>query len=190
MSDTWTRRRALLGTGAVITGTVGSIVVASNNATAQVSGSLDVGDASVRLVDQQLQDILVDVATEWRYESNVDLDTVETEVHMGQRASSVDLIARETTDVSGTNTSPNSGQTTLSGSVAQANDFVIADMVPASGKIDHTGIAELRVFLVKDGSVVAETAVTDTFTITISKESQSVSVEVGGSGTITFKTTD
>jgi hypothetical protein len=187
MSDTWTRRRTLLGTGAVVAGTVGSIAVSSNNATAQVSGGLSVADASVTLVDQTLQDIIVDMTAEWSYDSNVRVDAVETEVHAGQRASSLDMIARKSMTVDGENQMSDTGTTELSGSLVDAADFSVSDMTPETGTVEHSALAELRVFIVHDDEAVAETIIRDTFTVTISQESVKVTTSASGSGTVTFE---
>lgn len=187
MSDTWTRRRTLLGAGAVVTGTVGGIAVGTNNAAAQVDSTLTVADASVTLVDQTLQDILVDMVAEWSYNSNVRVDSVETEVHTGGRASSLSMIARETTAIDAGNQKSHNGTTELTGSLAEAQDFAISDMVPDTGSIEHTALAELRVFIVHDSEAVAEAVVSDTFTITISQEEVTVSTNVSGSGSVTFE---
>jgi hypothetical protein len=187
MSDTWTRRRTLLGAGTVAAGTVGGIAVASNNAAAQVDGTLTVADASVTLVDQTLQDILVDMVAEWSYDSNVRVDSVETEVHTGQRASSTDMIARETTAIDTGDHKSHNGTTELTGSLAEAQDFSVSEMVPETGKVEHSALAELRVFIIHDDEAVAEAVVSDTFTVTISQEEIQVSTNVSGSGTVTFE---
>jgi hypothetical protein len=180
----------LFGTGAVVTGTVGSIAVTSDNAGAQVSGGLSVSDASVTLVDQTLQDIVVDMTAQWSYDSNVRVDAVETEVHAGQRASSLDMIARKTTEIDGGKQKSNNGSTDLSGSLVQAAGFSLSDMVPDTGTLEHTALAELRVFIIHDTEAVAETIIRDTFTVTISQESVEVTMSASGSGTVTFEMGD
>jgi hypothetical protein len=152
-----------------------------------VSGGLSVADASVTLVDQTLQDIIVDMTAQWSYDSNVRVDAVETEVHAGQRASSLDMIARTSTAIDGNNQMSNSGTTELSGSLAQAADFAVSDMVPDTGTLEHTALAELRVFIVHDEEAVAETIIRDTFTVTIAQESVTVTTSASGSGTVTFE---
>jgi hypothetical protein len=186
MSETWTRRQAVIGAGAVVTGTTGTVVLSSDNVTAAVQGELTVSDASVTLVDQSLQDILIDMTAEWSYESNVRVDSVECEVHVGTRASSLDMIARQTTAVDAPNQASGSGSTDLTGSMADVSDFAVSDMVPESGSVEHTALAELRVFIVHDDETQAEAIVRDTFTVTISQEEVSVTASVSGTGSVTF----
>jgi hypothetical protein len=186
MSDTWTRRRTLLGAGVVATGTVGGIGVGTDNAAAQVDSTLTVADASVTLVDETLQDIIIDMIADWSFTSNVDIDTVETEVHAGGRASSLDMIARETTTIDGGDQT--NGTTELSGSLVDARDFAISDMTPDTGSIEHTALAELRVFVIHDSEAVAESVVGDTFTVSISQEEVTVTTTVSGSGSVSFQT--
>jgi hypothetical protein len=164
------------------------VVLSSNNATAAVEGELTVDDASVTLVDQSLQDILIDMTAEWSYQSNVRVDSVECEVHVGARASSLDMIARQTTAVDAPDQSSGSGTTNLTGSMAEASDFAVSDMVPATGSVTHTALAELRVFIVSAGETQAEAIIRDTFTVTISQEDVSVTVSASGTGSVSFVT--
>jgi hypothetical protein len=70
--------------------------------------------------------------------------------------------------------------------MAEASDFAVSDMVPASGSVDHTALAELRVFVVHDGETQAEAIIRDTFTVTISQEEVTVTASASGSGSVTF----
>lgn len=171
-----------------MTGLSGSVVLSSNNAVAQVSGGLSMADASVTLVDQELQRIRVDVDASYEVSANVSVDSVECEMHIGTRASSLDMIARQTEPVTIPDDGAARGDMSLSGSVGDAADFRVSEMVPETGSVDHTALAELRVFVIRDDEVLSEAIVRDTWTMTITKEEVTVTTEARGSGSVTFET--
>jgi hypothetical protein len=185
MRGNMTRRKVVFGTGTLCAGAIGTVALSSNNTTAQVDGGLSVSDGSATLVDEQLQDVTLDVTATWSYEANVDISSVECELHTGQKASSLALIDRQVTD---TSAQSDDGQTDLSGSILQAPDFQLEDMRPGTGEKSITALAEVRVFAISDGQTQAKTTIQDTFTMTLSQEEVTVTLSSGGNGGVSFVT--
>jgi len=182
-----TRRRVLLGSGALAAGTTGSIALTTQGVSASVSGEFTVPDASTALVDKQLQDIRLKAVAAWQYDANATMDGVELELHVGQAPDTLDLIARsERTDDIATDSL--SGETTLTGSLMSASDFDIDAFTPTNGSVSRSVIAELRFYVLRDGSVEAEAKARTTFGVTVRDEELTVETTLGGTGEVKFKT--
>ena len=187
MSDNTTRRRVLIGTGALVAATTSSIALSAENTTATVAGDFTVPDASTALVDKTLQDIRLEAVAEWQYDANATMDGVELELHAGQAPDTLDLIARsERTDDIATDSL--SGETTLVGSLMSASDFSIDAFTPTNGSVARSVIAELRFYVLRDGSVEAEAKARTTFEVTVRDEELTVETTLGGTGEVTFDT--
>ena len=182
-----TRRQALLGTGTLATGLVGSTVLFSNNATATVSGDFSIPDGETILADEDLQDVRLSVdPVEWSYSSNADLHGIELELHVGSMPDTVDMIARHTRDDLGTDEL--TGEETLNGSVMSASDFSISDFETSNGELQRTVVAQLRFYALRNDEVVAEAIQTETFDVVIRNEELTVDMTLGGTGDVEFKT--
>ena len=181
-----TRRQALLGTGTLATGLIGSTVLFSNNATATVSGDFEIPDGETILADEVLQDVRLSVDSEWSYSSNADLHGIELELHVGSMPDTVDMIARHTRDDLGTDEL--TGEETLNGSVMSASDFSISDFETSNGELRRTVVAQLRFYAIRNDDVVAEAIQTETFDVVIRNEELTVDMTLGGTGTVSFET--
>ena len=181
-----TRRQALLGTGTLATGLIGSTVLFSNNATATVSGDFSIPDGETILADEVLQDVRLSVDSEWSYSSNADLHGIELELHVGSMPDTVDMIARHTRDDLGTDEL--TGEETLNGSVMSASDFSINDFETSNGELRRTIVAQLRFYALRNDEVVAEAIQTETFDVVIRNEELTVDMTLGGTGTVSFET--
>lgn len=186
MRQNTTRRRVLLGTGALVAGTTTSIVALTDNTTATVEGEYSIPNASKTVTDSQVQDVRLGVDTVWSFDANAPMNTVELEVHVGATTDTLDLIARhQKTDLSKESLS---GETTLSGSLLSASDFDIEDFQPTDGELTTTVISELRMYVLKDGTREADAVHQTTFDVTVSDEELTVSTSVGGTGSVSFDT--
>ena len=181
-----TRRQALLGTGTLATGLVGSTVLFSNNATATVSGDFEIPDGETILADEDLQDVRLSVDAQYEYQSNANLHGIELELHVGSMPDTVDMIARHTRDDLGTDEL--TGEETLNGSVMSASDFSINDFETSNGELRRTIVAQLRFYALRNDEVVAEAIQTETFDVVIRNEELTVDMTLGGTGTVSFKT--
>ena len=181
-----TRRQALLGTGTLATGLIGSTVLFSNNATATVSGDFEIPDGETILADEDIQDVRLSVDSEWSYSSNADLNGIELELHVGSMPDTVDMIARHTRDDLGTDEL--TGEETLNGSVMSASDFSISDFETSNGELRRTIVAQLRFYAIRNDEVVAEAIQTESFDVVIRNEELTVDMTLGGTGTVSFET--
>ena len=182
-----TRRRLLIGTGAVGAGTISGISLFSNNATATVSGDFSIPDGETILADEDLQDVRLSVdPVEWSYSSNADLHGIELELHVGSMPDTVDMIARHTRDDLGTDEL--TGEETLNGSVMSASDFSISDFETSNGELRRTIVAQLRFYAIRNDEVVAEAIQTESFDVVIRNEELTVDMTLGGTGDVEFKT--
>jgi len=181
-----TRRRVLVGTGTLAAGTVATVALGSNNATATVDGDFTVPDAGTSLAGESLQDVRLRATANWEFSGNARMTSVETELHVGAATDTLDLIARETKD--GISKESLTGTTDLSGSLAAASDFDIDDFRPTNGELTQTVIAELRVYVLREDTVEAEDTAQTSFEVTVRDGEISVSGSVGGSGEVRFDT--
>ena len=181
-----TRRRLLIGTGAVGAGTISGIALGADNATATVSGDFEIPDGETILADEVLQDVRLSVNAEYEYVSNADLHGIELELHVGSMPDTVDMIARHTRDDLGTDEL--TGEETLNGSVMSASDFSINDFETSNGELRRTVVAQLRFYAIRNDEVVAEAIQTETFDVVIRNEELTVDMTLGGTGTVSFET--
>jgi len=181
-----TRRRVLLGTGALVAGTSSSIAILSKEASATVEGEYSIPDASKTVTDAQIEDVRLAVDTTYSFQANAPMTGVELEVHVGASADTLDLIARHTKE----NLSKESlsGEETLSGSLMSAADFDIEDFQPSGGRLETSVVSELRLYVLKDGTVENEAKHQTTFAVTVADEELTVSSSLGGSGSVSFDT--
>lgn len=180
------RRRVLLGTGALAAATTGGIALTSDRASASVSGDFSIPDGRTVLADESLEDIRLSVAASWSFEANATIHGIEIELHVGATADTLDLIARHTREDLGTESL--TGEQTLNGSLMSASDFSVADFEPSDGELSTSVVAELRFYALRDGEVAAEARQMDTFTVTVSDEALQVDMTLGGTGSIEFQT--
>jgi len=186
MRDSMTRRRLVLGTGAVAAATTVGIATTTNQASATVTGEFTIPDGETVLADTQLQDVRLVCNAEYGYSSNAPIHGVELELHVGATPDTVDMIARtERTDLG---TDSLTGTEELSGSLVNASDFTLSDFQPTNGELRRTVVAELRLYVIRNEEVVAEAAQTDTFEVTVRNEELKVDMTLGGTGEVTFKT--
>jgi len=188
MREKYSRRRVVFGTGLAVTGVFGGIALGSDNATATVNADFSVPDAEQTLADTSLQDIRLKADTEWSYTANAPIHATELELHVGDSADTLDIVARQTKD----NLSKESltGSTTLEGSLMSASAFSIEDFQPTNGGVSRTVTAELRFYAVRDGEAVADATAQATFEITVTDEELSVDMTMTATGDVTFATTD
>ena len=181
-----TRRQALLGTGTLATGLIGSTVLYSNNVEATVSGDFEIPDGEAILADEDIQDVRLSVDATYEYVSNGDLHGIELELHVGSMPDTVDMIARHTRGDLGTDEL--TGEETLNGSVMSASDFSISDFETSNGELRRTIVAQLRFYAIRNDEVVAEAIQTETFDVVIRNEELTVDMTLGGTGTVSFET--
>lgn len=185
MSETWTRRRVLLGTGSLAAATVTSIVAVSDNASATVTGEFTVPNADRTLVDTTLSDVRLAVNADYSVKANAPIDAVELELHVGATAGSLhilDRVEREVGEVS------HSGEAALSGSIIATPPYDIENFQPSSGSLTTGVIAALRLYALRDGEVVAEAEQTEAFEVTVTQEELQITTGVGGEGRVGFET--
>jgi hypothetical protein len=172
--------------GALAAGTTGGIAAVTNNASATISGDFTVSNGSATLTGTTLQDVLLEASADWSFDANAKIHGVEIELAVGATPDTLDVIARhERTDIS---TDSLTGTAELTGSVIQASDYGIDNFTPSSGELTTRVIAELRLFVLRAGEVVLRSSYTDTFEVTVSKESLQVSSTLSGSGSVSFET--
>ena len=181
-----TRRRLLIGTGAVGAGTISGISLFSNNATATVSGDFEIPDGETILADEDIQDVRLSVDSEWSYSSNADLHGIELELHVGSMPDTVDMIARHTREDLGTDEL--TGEERLNGSLMSASDFSINDFETSNGELRRTIVAQLRFYAIRNDEVVAEAIQTESFDVVIRNEELTVDMTLGGTGPVSFET--
>ena len=186
MRDSMTRRRAIIGTGALAAATTVGIATTTNQASATVTGEFTIPDGETVLADTQLQDVRLVCNAEYGYESNAPIHGLELELHVGATPDTVDMIARtERTDLG---TDSLTGTEELSGSLVNASDFALSDFQPSNGELRRTVVAELRLYVIRNEEVVAEAAQTDTFEVTVKNEELKIDMTLGGTGEVEFTT--
>lgn len=186
MSKQLTRRRILVGTGALAAtaGTGIALTTKESAATANVSGTFAIPDGTAVLADQTLEQVLLKVNAQWEFSANAPISATELELHVGATPDGLDLIARtEKTDLSKKTLT---GEETLQGGLTNAGVYSIEDFRPTNGELSRTVIAELRFYVLRDGDVVAEAKYTDTFEVTVRKEELVVDMNVDATGEVSF----
>ena len=181
-----TRRRVVLGTGALTAATTIGIATSTNNASATVSGEFTVPNGETVLADTALQDVRLEVVTEWGYEANAPIHGIELELHVGKSADTLDMIARH--EDGAPDTDALTGEETLNGSLMAADDFTIGDFEPSGGELRRTVTAELRFYALRNEEVVADARQTETFDVIVKDEELQVDMTLGGEGTVSFDT--
>jgi len=176
----------LIGTGTLAAGTVGGIALTSKEASANVEGSFSIPDADQTLAGESLQDVRLSATAEWSFEANVTITGVEVELHVGAAADTLDLIARQTRE--NVSTDALEGTSELNGSLISAADFDIEDFRPTNGEITRTVVAELRLFVLRDGEGETDATARTTFDVTVQEDEVTVSATVGGDGEVSFDT--
>ena len=184
LENSVTRRRLLIGTGAVATGTVTGVSLLSNNAEATVDGEFRIPDAKTTLPDQSLTDIRLTCTANWSFEANAPITQVETELYVGSGEQTADLIARQVKE----NVTKESltGTAKLNGSLMSSADFDVSDFTPTSGELSTSVTAILRFYCIRESNVVAEAEHIETFTVTTVDEELQVDTSLGGTGNVTF----
>jgi len=181
------RRGVLAGTALLGTTSV-SIALLSNKASASASidsGDFSIADKSQDITGKTLQDILIESDIDYSFDSNVDITTVEISIAMGVSEQSAQIIASETT-------TPNKKQidttTTIDGSLFDAGDYNLNTLQLDDGKktVRITAVAEL--IIKRNQSIVATDKLTDTFEITITKDSVTVNGQFSGAGSVSMET--
>lgn len=186
MSRRWTRRRVILGTGALAAATGAGIATQTQTASADVSGQYRIPDATQTLAGESLQDVRLAVDATYSFSANAKITGVELELHVGGGMDTLDLIARTTRDDLGTNSL--TGEQTLAGSLMSASDFDIQDFRPGSGRVEQTVTSALRLYVKREGEVVADAKHTTTFTVTVADGELQVEATLGGTGEVQFQT--
>jgi len=181
-----TRRRVLLGTGVAATGTIGSIALASKNASATVDGTFEIPNGETILADTTLQDVRLAVTANWSFDANAPIHGTELELYVGETADTADLIARQTKDDLGKESL--TGETELNGSLMSASDFSIDDFEPTNGELRRTIVADLRFYTLRNEEVVAEGQHTTTFDVVVKDEELQVDMSVNATGEVSFQT--
>lgn len=183
-----TRRQALIGTGTLAAATVGGIALSTQEVSATVSGEFDIPNGETVLADTVLEDVRLSVDAEWSYSANAKVHGVELELHVGATTETLDMIARyEDLDLG---TDELSGTETLNGSLMSASDFSIGDFEPDGSEIRRTVVAELRFYVIRNDEVVADAVQTSTFDVILKDEALQVDMTLGGTGEVSFETTD
>jgi hypothetical protein len=185
MRDRLSRRRILIGTGAFAAATTGSIAIVSDKTTATVTGSFTIPDAETVLADTELQDVRLAVDAQYGFESNAPIHSVELELHAGASPDNLEMLARHTKD--DLSKKELTGEQQLQGSLLNTDTYSAENFQPTDGELSTNVIAELRLYVVRDGEVVAEATETDAFTVTVKDEELTVDAQVGGSGEVVFE---
>lgn len=181
-----TRRQALIGTGTLAAATLGGIAVSTQEASATVSGEFTIPDGEAILADTTLEDVRLNADVSWSFDANAPIHGVEIELHVGATVNTTDMIARfEDTDLG---TDQLSGEETLQGSLVNASDFELSDFQPETGELRRSVVAELRMYVLRNGEVVADAAQTDSFEVVIKNEELTVDMTLGATGEVTFET--
>lgn len=186
MSDTWNRRRVLVGLGTLAAGTTGGIAVVSDNASATVDGEFTIPNSEAVLTDTVLEDVRLRADADWSYDANAKMHGVEMELHVGPSASSLDMIARHERQDIGTDSL--AGEAVLSGSLVQSTPFSIDNFQPSSGTVTIGVVAELRLFVIRNGDAVATATQSESFDVTVSEKELEVSAGVSADGSVAFET--
>jgi hypothetical protein len=179
-----TRRRVLLGTGALVAGTASSIAFLSDNsaATASVTGSYTIPDRDAVLADTTLTDVRLQTDATWAFDANAEMHTVETEVHVGPSTDNLELIARQTKeDLAKASLT---GESSLEGSLMSAGEFGVEDFRPTNGELATSVVADLRLYVLRHGEVAVEAIQQTTFTVTVRDEELAVEPTLSGEGSV------
>ena len=188
MSYDISRRQAFVGTGALAAAMTVGIATTSNEVSATVDGDFSIPDGETVLADQELQDIRLEVDAEYEFTSNAELHKIELELHVGATADTVDLIARHTRDDLGTDGL--AGEETLNGSLMSASDFALGDFEPSDGELRRMVVADLRFYALRNEEVVADANHVESFDVVVKDEALQVDTTLGGTGEVTFTTSD
>jgi len=186
MREKLSRRSVVLGTGVAATGTLSSIILASQNASATVEGDFSIPNGETVLADQSLQDVRLAVDVNWGFDANADIHATELELYVGETVDTADLIARQTKD--GLGKQSLTGETTLNGSLMSASDYSIDDFTPSSGELRRTVVADLRFYALRNEEVVAEAQQTTAFDVVVKDEELTVDMTVDATGEVSFET--
>lgn len=179
------RRQVLIGTGALAATTIGGIAVLSDKTTATVTGSFTIPDAETVLADTELKDVQLAATAQYAWESNAPMHGLELELHAGASPDNLEMLARHTQE--DLSKKQLTGEQQLQGSLLNTDTYSVDDFQPTDGELSTNVIAELRLYLIRDGEVAAEATETDAFTITVKNEELTVDAQVGGSGEVVFE---
>lgn len=185
MREQLSRRRVLIGTGALAAATTSGIALTSDNTSATVSGSYTIPDSQTVLADTELQDVRLQVDADYSFTSNAPVHGVEIELHVGASPETLQMIARhERTDLG---TMELTGEQALSGSILNTDVYSVDDFQPTSGELSTNVMSELRLYVIRNDEVVAEATQSEAFAVTVKNEELQVDTSVGGSGEVVFE---
>jgi hypothetical protein len=178
------RRRVLLGTGALVAGTAGSIAFITDKsaATASVSGDYTIPNREAVLADTTLTDVRLVTDASWSYQANAEMHSVELEVHVGPSTDDLDLIARQIEEDFAKESL--TGDSSAEGSLMSAGGFSIEDFRPTNGELSTSVVADLRMYVLRHGEVAVEAIQQTTFDVTIRDEELTVEPTLSGEGSV------
>lgn len=186
MQGTTTRRRALIGAGALF-GTGGVLFVASDSSSATATiqdGTFDVPDEYHDLETGSVSDVVVTADLAYSWSANTDITRQEITLAAGFSEDSADILTtHEETDL---DTQSREDTLTLEASLLDGADYDADLFVPREGGskgVKATFIVELLLFR---GEELLETAtMTEKAEINVSDKQIEVTTEFGGTGEVT-----
>lgn len=179
------RRRVVLGTGALAAATTSGIALTSDKSTAKINGTYTIPDKERVLADSELKDVRLKATVDWGFTSNAPIHGIEVELHVGANQSTLGMIARHENKDLGT--SELTGTEELTGSLLNTDVFDAGDFTPTSGELSTSVISELRFYVIRDSDVVAEATQSDGFTVTIRNEELVIEPTLSGSGEVVIE---
>jgi hypothetical protein len=172
----------VIGIGAVGIGTTGTILSTRDAKAISVSmGQMELPDKEH---SGEINEIIADVDVEVEYESNNQPDAITLTMRAGQMESRLTEIQTKTiedlSDTSGTTEHTISGDILESSSLSKSTWDLLPGQPQANVDVDIQITAEL----VRNGSTIAESTVSDTATVTRNKNTGNVELAAKGSLTI------
>jgi len=172
----------IVGIGAVGIGTTGTILSTRDAEAVSVAmGQMELPDKEH---SGEINEIIADVDVEVEYESNNQPDGIALTMHAGQVESRLTEIEDKTvenlTETSGTT------ETAISGDILESSSLSKGtwDLLPGQPQANVDVEIQITAKLMRNGSTIAESSVSDTATVTRTKNTGSVELAANGSLTI------
>ena len=175
------RRKVLTATGAILTGASGAYLSTREADAVSVSmGEMTIPDEEH---SGEISEIIADVDVEIDFEANNQPDAINIAMEAGQADSRLTEISTETEDLSETS---GTTETTVSGDLLESSSLSKGtwDLLPGQPQANVDVEIQITAELVRSGSTIAESTVSDTATVTRNRNTGSVEIAAEGSLTI------
>ena len=175
------RRQVVVGIGAIGIGTTGTILSTRDAEAVSVAmGEMTIPD---KAHSGEISEIIADVDVEIDFEANNQPDAINIAMEAGQADSTLTEISTETEDLSETS---GTTETTVSGDLLESSSLSKGtwDLLPGQPQANVDVEIQITAELVRSGSTIAESTVSDMATVTRNRNTGSVEIAAEGSLTI------